>query len=76
MRTNQSIGRSRYIPPVAFTLSCLLAIVCPFFLAMIVTCQVPPLSSCPGAFVETVALVGESAPTCASPPCPSRASLA
>src|SRR6266851_4148486 len=31
-----------YIPPVALTVSCLLAIVCPFCWARIVTCQVPP----------------------------------
>ena len=35
------------MPPVAFTLSCLLATVCPFFFAKIVTCQAPPLSSRP-----------------------------
>src|SRR6266403_5282449 len=31
-----------YIPPVALTVSCLLAIVCPFCCALMVTCQVPP----------------------------------
>src|SRR3977135_572373 len=31
-----------YIPPVALTVSCLLAIVSPFCRARMVTCQVPP----------------------------------
>src|SRR5439155_9801747 len=31
-----------YIPPVAFTVICLLAIVCPFCCARMLTCQVPP----------------------------------
>src|SRR5437660_7123744 len=31
-----------YIPPVALSVSCLLAIVCPFCCALMVTCQVPP----------------------------------
>src|SRR2546426_11256268 len=31
-----------YIPPVALSVSCLLAIVCPFCCALTVTCQVPP----------------------------------
>src|SRR6266446_686725 len=35
-------GDHSYIPPVALTVSCLLAIVCPFRCARIVTCQVPP----------------------------------
>src|SRR5580704_2813479 len=35
-------GDHDYIPPVALTVSCLLAIVCPFCCARMVTCQVPP----------------------------------
>src|SRR5439155_7493079 len=35
-------GDHDYIPPVALSVSCLLAIVCPFCCALTVTCQVPP----------------------------------
>src|SRR5947209_8785504 len=35
-------GDHDYIPPVALSVSCLLAIVCPFCSALMVTCQVPP----------------------------------
>src|SRR5207245_10437739 len=35
-------GDHDYIPPVALSVSCLLAIVCPFCCALMVTCQVPP----------------------------------
>src|SRR5712672_278350 len=35
-------GDHDYIPPVALSMSCLLAIVCPFCCALMVTCQVPP----------------------------------
>src|SRR5258708_7443078 len=35
-------GDHDYIPPVALSVSCLLAIVCPFCCAPTVTCQVPP----------------------------------
>src|SRR6266481_65339 len=35
-------GDHDYIPPVAFKVSCLLAIVRPFCCALMVTCQVPP----------------------------------
>src|SRR6266478_8142447 len=35
-------GDHGYIPPVALSVSCLLAIVCPFCCALMVTCQVPP----------------------------------
>src|SRR5438552_3708948 len=35
-------GDHDYIPPMALSVSCLLAIVCPFCLALTVTCQVPP----------------------------------
>ena len=35
-------GDHAYIPPVALSVSCLLAIVCPFCVAVIVTCHVPP----------------------------------
>src|SRR6266849_3622564 len=35
-------GDHGYIPPVALSVSCLLAIVCPFCCALTVTCQVPP----------------------------------
>src|SRR6266849_9338366 len=35
-------GDHCYIPPVALSVSCLLAIVCPFCCALTVTCQVPP----------------------------------
>src|SRR6266849_3115647 len=35
-------GDHGYIPPVALSVSCLLAIVCPFCCAPTVTCQVPP----------------------------------
>ncbi len=36
------------MPPVAVTFNCLLAMVCPFCFARIVTCQVPPVWSRPG----------------------------
>src|SRR4029077_8859870 len=35
-------GDHDYIPPVALSVSCLFAIVCPFCCALMVTCQVPP----------------------------------
>src|SRR6202047_1254071 len=35
-------GDHGYIPPVALSVSCLLAIVCPFCWTLMVTCQVPP----------------------------------
>src|SRR5260370_33599518 len=35
-------GDHDYIPPVALSVSCLFAIVCPLCCALMVTCQVPP----------------------------------
>ena len=47
------------MPPVALTLSCLLAIVWPPRLATTVTCQVPPVSRLSGAFINAITLFVE-----------------
>src|SRR5713101_7260398 len=53
-----------YIPPVALSVSCLLAIVCPFCCALMVTCQVPPeLSSTLPSYIPP------PSPSQASQPC-------
>src|SRR6266436_707741 len=68
-------GDHDYIPPVALSVSCLLAIVCPFCCALMVTCQVPPEPRSPlpsyvplplslalmTVFIEAIPIVGIAA---------------